>query len=555
MPYKALFLLVIPLLCAAFLTIYQSEIAAILFGLLSPSADYGMLYYTDLVELIVAEILWLSFFLLLTWAFIAFPSKTSLGKVFSAGARPNDHVILLVLVIFFMITFYVSNDTLEHFPATSNEYAYLFQAETFSRGKFWEPAHDLPGFFTHQDIAHHDGIQVSRFPPGWPLVLSLAFEAGVPPFIVNPILGVLTLAVFYFFARWTYGPQVAIWSLLAVAFTGFYVFNSASYLSHILCLLFTLLFVFSIHLYDKNRNILFGIVAGFFLGMIGIVRHYNALLVFAPFIIYFIVRYQLKSIGLLLAIALGALPLFLFLLSYNYSITGEAFLPVQIWAFPQDRLGFVNGHTFLQGIEHLVRWLALFMYWCSPGLLVLYFVFLSRKIKSPQERFICPEDYILVMLMAGHFFYYEFGGTQFGPRFLFEGFPFLVLFVVSKALHLHQKWAHALLLASLIYAMVKFPMLSDREERIVAARQDLYDLVSEQKIGNAVVFVSSSTSPLRPMDVTALTRNDPKFLNKVIYAQELPEISDQLMEYYSDRSFYKYTRDVDEVHGRLTRIK
>ena len=343
--------------------------------------------------------------------------------------------------------------------------------------------------------------------------------------------------------------------MLAVAFTGFYVFNSASYLSHILCLLFTLLFVFSIHLYDKNRNILYGIVAGFFLGMIGIVRHYNALLVFAPFIIYFIVRYQLKSIGLLLAIALGALPLFLFLLSYNYSITGEAFLPVQIWAFPQDRLGFVNGHTFLQGIEHLVRWLALFMYWCSPGLLVLYFVFLSRKIKSHQERFIRPEDYILVMLMAGHFFYYEFGGTQFGPRFLLEGFPFLVLFVVSKALQAHQKWAHALLLASLIYAMVKFPMLNDREERIVDARQDLYDLVSEQKIGNAVVFVSSSTSPLRPMDVTALTRNDPKFLNKVIYAQELPEISDQLMEYYSDRSFYKYTRDVDEVHGRLTRIK
>ena len=172
----------------------------------------------------------------------------------------------------------------------------------------------------------------------------------------------------------------------------------------------------------------------------------------------------------------------------------------------------------------------MFFYWASPGLLFLYLAFLWRKIKSPAERFIKPEDYAFLCLLVGYFFYYQIGGNQYGPRFFFEAFPFVILLVVSKVFQLREKWAMAVLFASLIYAVVKLPFIVYREEMIVDQRKDLYDIVQEEKIENAVVFIESPTSPIRPMPADDLTRNDPRFSNSVLYALELPAISGQLMD-------------------------
>ena len=100
--------------------------------------------------------------------------------------------MMLIGSAFLFMTIFIARDTLEQFPNSSDEYAYLVQAEMFSRGKLWEGAHDLPDFFYYNNIAQHEGILISRFPPGWPLFLSIAFEIDMPSSLVNPILGVKT---------------------------------------------------------------------------------------------------------------------------------------------------------------------------------------------------------------------------------------------------------------------------------------------------------------------------------------------------------------------------
>jgi hypothetical protein len=57
------------------------------------------------------------------------------------------------------------------------------------------------------------------------------------------------------------------------------------------------------------------------------------------------------------------------------------------------------------------------------------------------------------------------------------------------------------------------------------------------------------------MPADDLTRNDGKYENDVIFALELPKITGKLMEYYNDRSFYRYIREPDDPHGELVRIK
>ncbi|MEX2230985.1 MAG: glycosyltransferase family 39 protein [Cyclobacteriaceae bacterium] len=536
--------------------VFESEIAAFIMSLYPPSPQQGFVFYRDLVYIARTEILWLGSFFLLTFILAAYPSHAALDNFLNLRLKKKAvYYMMLVASAFFLTTVLIGSEILEQFPNSADEHAYLFQAEMFSCGKLWERAHDLPDFFFVNTIVQHDGILVSRFPPGWPLVLSAAFDAGLQPSLVNPLLGLLTLVVFYFFTRRYYGELVAIWSLLALATTGFYIFNSASYFSHVSCLLVALLFVFNVYLYQEKNNFVYGLLAGFFLGFVVLIRYYTAVLIFAPFLVYLLMQYRFKAIYLFLLIGLGSLPCLMYFFWYNYSITGNALVPVTVWAYPLEGLGFVKGHTILKGVEHLLRWILMFFYWCSPGLIILYVVFLWRKIKTPAERFLRPEDYAFIALMIGYFFYYQIGGNQYGPRFLFEALPFLVVFVINKVLQARQKWAMALLIASLVYPIVKLPFIVYREERIIDERQNLYDLVDEQKIRNAVVFVSSSTSPIRPMPADDLTRNDAKFLNDVLYAVELPRINDQLMGYYSDRAFYRYVRDPDHPEGELIRMK
>lgn len=554
--YLPLALVVLPASVFATLNIVESEIAGILQSLYPASAGQGSFFYVDLVELAASEILWIGFFFLTASILMVYLKTSVLERIFEGSRKiRSGHAAMLLCSLFFVVALVTGNNTLERFANSSDEYSYIFQAGLMSKGKLWEAAHDLPDFFYQNNIVQNDGILLSPFRPGWPMFMSAAFEAGIPPFWVNPILGVLALIVFYFFARHLYGGKVAVWSLAGVALTGFYVFNAASFFPQVISFLLTLLLVSSLHLHRESQHWGYAVLSGFLIGFLAITGYFTVYLVLVPFGVYLLYHYRFKTIYLVLLMALGALPFMLFLMSYNYSITGDVFVSVKSWAYPSRTFGFVKGHTFLKGTEHVARWVLLFFYWCSPGLFILYLVFLYRKIRSRVEAFSNAEDYLLMVLMIGYFFYYQVGGNQYGPRFLFEGFPFLVLFVTRKVLQNGEKWAMAFLLASLVFAIAKFPFISYREKRIVDERQDLYNLVEEEHLANAVVFVTSPTSPTRPMPVDDLTRNDPKFENDVIYALELPRIRNELMKYYSDRSFYRYSRDLNERRGELTRIR
>jgi hypothetical protein len=515
-----------------------------------------MAYYLDYVDVARMEVLWIGFFFLVSLAIGLYASKSALFNFFEIrSATKSVYYMMLVATISFVLTLLIRDYVLEQFPNSSDEYAYLFQADMFSKGKLWERAHDLPDFFYSNNIAQFDGILVSRFPPGWPLILSGAFEIGMNPSLVNPVLGVACLVVFFFFARRYYDPTVAVWSTVGLALTGMYLYNSASYFSHVSCMLVTLLFVFSIYAYREHENIVFGILAGFFLGFVVVIRYYTAVLIFIPFLGYLLMEYKWRVIKLFFWMGIGSIPCLAYLFWYNYSITGNAFVPVTMWAYPSEQLGFVKGHSFMKGIEHVIRRTLMFMYWASPGLVILYGVYLLRKVMSATDRFARPEDYTFLALAIGYFFYYQIGGNQYGPRFFFEALPFLMVFVVSRVIWSREKWAMALLIASLMYPVVKLPFISHREATIIDQRQDVYDLVKERKIHNAIVFVASPTSPIRPMPEADLTRNGSKFLGDVVYVLEIPNINEQVMDYYGDRKVYRYVRPSDNPQGELIRIR
>ncbi len=551
-PVWIVFLIAVAIGFLGVLYLFEKDVTALLMVLAPPSIRQGVTFYQDLVFLARVELLAVALFFVLTLIFYRYPPFRVLEF---QRVETVTWAVVLVGVVSFFLSIFVALVILEAFPNSSDEYAYLFQAEMFSDGKWWERAHELPAFFYINNIPQQEGILLSRFPPGWPLLLSSAFEAGFSPALVNPVLAVTALAVLYHFARIYYGQSTALWSVTLVALSGYYLFNAGSFFSHVSCALFSLVFVFCIYGYRNARNPALAILAGFSIGMVVATRYYTGVLIFLPFLVMLLKEYRWKSFRLFLWMAVGATPCIAYLLWYNYSITGNALLPVTLWAYPNEGLGFVKGYTFMTAVEHFVRWIIMFVYWTSPGLLILYLIFLWRKIKRPAERLADPGDYAFLMLAAGYFFYYQIGGNQYGPRFMFEGFPFLVLFVVSKTLQSGSRWAVAILVACAVYPVLKFPFIAHREALIVDQRQDLYELIRKEKITHAVIFVCSPTSPLRPMPADDLTRNDAMFANDVVYILPVPGINEQIMEYYDGRAFYQYVREVDEPEGALVRIR
>lgn len=549
---RVTWLFLLPVILYILLRLFEDELTALIIPFFPVESDKSVGFYRDLIRLCSNELLWITFFLLTTWVLHHYVQlHPAINESKRASARSPVVVIIVTLVLSLLVARYV----LQGFPNSADEYVYLHQAETLSSGKLVQEAHPLRSFFHFNHLAHKEGLTVGRFPPGWPLLLSLPFLLNIPAWWLNPLLSVLTLWLFYKFARHFYGHRVAMWSLISLALTGFFIFNGASYFSHVSCLLFTVAFVYCTRLYQEKKLARYALLAGVSLGMVVIIRYLTAVLIFLPFLLALLYELRWRAARPLAMMGLGALPLVGFLLWYNFQITGNPLLPVTVWVDPAETLGFVKGHTPLKGMEHLVRRALLFLYWSSPALLVLYLIFLVRKITRKHQRLLHPEDYFLILLFAGYFFYHHPGGNQYGPRFLFEGYPFAVAFVVQQVLSCRAKWPVALWLAGIVYAVVKLPYISEREHRVVTERTDLYRQVQEADLSQAVVFIATHTGIIRPMPPGDLTRNGMDYQREVIYARDLGEKNVELMDFYPDRRFYVYTRDPEQVEGQLVKIR
>ena len=98
----------------------------------------------------------------------------------------------------------------------------------------------------------------------------------------------------------------------------------------------------------------------------------------------------------------------------------------------------------------------------------------------------------------------------------------------------------------LVFAVVSFWMRT-----LVDQRMDLYDLVREQRLSNAVVAIHSSTSNIYPMTPRDLTRNGITIDGPVLYVRDLPDQLDQLRRLFPQRQFFIYLRDRDSTKGVL----
>ena len=143
----------------------------------------------------------------------------------------------LVVAVLFAAAALVVAFHLRH-SGISDESAYKFQARIFAAGKLKAPP--MPGATTdvlrtpsairfEQTIQRPDGW-FSKYPPGWPLVLSAGYLLHCP-WLVNPALGVIQLCLLWYLAR-RWGRNTQILAVVIAASSGFMLAFSTGFMSH-----------------------------------------------------------------------------------------------------------------------------------------------------------------------------------------------------------------------------------------------------------------------------------------------------------------------------------
>jgi len=329
-------------------------------------------------------------------------------------------------------------------PGFIDSCSYMFQARLFAHGMLSVPIPPEPEFFEVGNTIL-SGKWYTVYPPGYPAILALGVLLRIS-WLVNPFLGALTVVCIFLLAKELYGDSIAKLSAILACTSSFFLFMSSEFASHTSTLFFvTLAFLSFVWIVKKKQPRLSAVVCGMCIGIALLCRPYTTAWICVPIGIAAIVMQKELSLR---HIVIGATPTlvacFIFL-GYNSMTTGHPLLFGYIALHGKEHYpGFHQDpwsnefHTIGQGFKYVLGNLNALNYylfeWPMPSLF-FFCLFLAYG----KKRF---WEWVLVgwigALLVGHFFYF-FNKLDFGPRFVYESLPALIL-LTSRGLALSTQF-------------------------------------------------------------------------------------------------------------------
>ncbi len=464
-------------------------------------------------------------------------------------ARSPRLALLAVLGVNAVLTLYTAVWTLRVYPNAGDEYAYLVSAELFSYGRLSVPSPFLPRFFDHFHVIN-DGQFYGKYPPGWPAVLTLGVLAQAP-WIINPILSVLTLLLVYAIARRHFPGATSTWVLLLLLGNAFFIFNSASHFSHTSCLFFVTLSHFGfLNWTDNPSSRRDAFVAGLGAGMAVLIRPFTAVLLLLPAGIAMIaLAWKRKRWNSLLAAAAPLVAAALIFLLYNWSLTGDPLqLPFTKYAAVDRPRVPASGQEALRGLSTFVglRAAQLAWPWLPLCWLPVLLVFIHRSTGGNRKALLLLAS--TALLFVGYGFYPFTGGIGYGPRYCYEvvgGLALLMGFGCAQFPRLGLPF----LLCTLVVNGVHFASFTRTTAEEIRDKTALFDAVEREQLTNAIVFLKTGSGKAHPGD---LARNGIHFDGPVLYVRDRGAANVDLLRAFPERTAYVYKWDGAECRGTLT---
>ena len=500
---------------------------------------------------------------------------------------PGPLFLFLAMALAFGLMALAASAVLDRVPHVTDDVAYYFMAKLMAHGRLTLPATDAPEFFTPHFFYEENGQLISLFQVGWPAVLALGVVLGCP-WLVNPLLGALTLWPIYRIARRGYGEGVARLALVMLLASPFTLFIAASMMSHVLAALLSLWALdLSLGYKEDPRPFRLPLTAAL-VGMLFCVRAYNAMLLLLPLSLIwmpFLWRHKLRLREIAFAVMLG-LVFASVQLAVNTELTGSPLM------FPQDRyfakteekphchqlgfgpdigcegehgqFGFPKGFTPRNAVEvtkQRIDSLSLNFYG-MPLVLLLVFVPLLFRASTLTGRALYLH---MVSLVGGYFFFY-YHGNCFGPRFYYEALGALGILLAAgflgiyEGLHrLGERWT---LVRSLVWTLAPTLLATVLIFSVCWLSPKLWDSYQNFRGINGEMKSILEHSGLKGPAIVLMPGNDANYAfgfnyrdaspdADIVFARHHFEQSAQLMYFYPEREFYRF----EPYRRRIVKLK
>jgi len=347
--------------------------------------------------------------------------------------RLPDLTALLLALLTLVVVYQVTTRIYEGVPHIEDEVAYSWQSSLYTRNQLAIQSPPCPRCFLTPFVVDYNGLRFSKYPPGWPAVLSLGLRLNLRDW-VNPLLAALCIWLTYRLVSRLTRPIIGILAALLTLTSPFFLLNAGTLLSHIWSFFLTLAFLMAwlemTILHPSIPRWMSVLLGGFSLGLLALTRPLTAVGVAFPFLIEGIIRLLKSSPAVRMAmirtgILAGLLAGLLFV--WQYAVTGNFLLnPYTLW-WEYDKIGFGPGigvqegghnlywarlnlkHSLHSGVSDLFGWGRVSWLFLPFGLFAL-----RRQKTAWSTLAIAPSLMLFYML-------YWIGAQLYGPRYYFEG--------------------------------------------------------------------------------------------------------------------------------------
>jgi hypothetical protein len=435
------------------------------------------------------------------------------------------------------------------FLHSADEYAYLFEAQTFQQGRLWNPPPPLGQAQTTSYIWVVGSKWVAQYAPGWPGFLALIGLIS-PSYILAPaLLLVVTMFGIVALVRERAGRQEALLAALLFALTPFAVFNGGSLYSHTMAACIGVLVMLASRAAVEQRSLRFALVVGGLIGLLSITRNASAVVIACA-----VVLDQFRKPGWFsrfILIGLGGLPFVAGLLWFQYTITGNALMPVYWFAGRKvDHLYFDLGSIEFGVATALKNFMEITLY-TNPVFVTAWAIAVATLW---QQKRLTAADLIYPFGIILFLFYPLAAGDRFGPRYNFDFWPTAVATigaaVPAVAHRAREVYRQALLTATMSGASVTI-VLGFYWHAVTMDTFDAMRVIETARLHNAVVCLKGVSGKEKQLNPYNFPRNGIRSDGEVIKLRCEATSPMEIHAAYPGRTVWTYVREADQPTGHL----
>lgn len=496
--------------------------------------------------------------------------------------KPVNRTNLLALALGILTTlaayYFVAENTFEQIPHIEDEMAFVWQARVFSESQITIPSPPQARSFFIPFVIDYNGQRFSKYPPGWPMMLSLGIRLGFRSW-VNPILAGLVAWLTYRLGWKLFSGKVGLLAALLTATSPFFLVNAGSLLSHTWSLFLTLAFfsawIDTFELAPKDDALkqapkwMTTSVAGLTLGLLAITRPVTALGVATPFTLHalhLLVKGSHQNRKHVLAIGILAALVSSFLLIWQYDATGNPLLNPYTLYWPYDKIGFGEGIGRQQGGHSL--------YWAQRNIKItlksverdlfgwgmISWVFLPFGFWASRRKLSIWLALGIPFGLAGFYATYWVTSTITGPRYYFEGILTASLLSAAGIVWLAGAWEKTKKLRFVLTGALIAFLLGYNQLYYLPNRLESFNNLYGIQRADIELFLTPEAEALAPALVfvhvqetwtdygALLDLQDPWLTSPFIFTRSRSRVEDEgLMEKFPQRRIIHYYPDDPSV--------